>query len=265
LAWVVDGVDGVVVMDGAWHTHEAHGRGQSQRRFFLSMPAPPQKARRPLPGGVGPSASLPTPSPRFVRGRAFATVQRHVSIVVDLVSTVLHSSTGMVRLVGSVALVVGCLMAACSPAPSLSLWVDGFAPEHVTFEVKDVGRKDDGELEAWRRERAADGVMRVPAGSCPEGCRVAEVTVFVTNRTAHPEAPPVVRLRSPPGRERRLPIAFGGVQIDPGRTGRVRWLVQLWPEEQALEATVSSSVGVEITAAPTVAKTAAPTGTAPTP
>ncbi len=165
------------------------------------------------------------------------------------------------RVVCSVALVVGCLVAACSPAPPLSLWVDGFAPEHVSFEVKDVGRLDDSALEARRQERAADGVLRVPAGSCPQGCRVAEVTVFVANRTAHPEAPPVVRLRSPFGRERRLPIAFGGAKIDPGRTGRVRWLVQLWPEEQALEATVSSSVGVAITASPA----AAATPPAPTP
>lgn len=152
---------------------------------------------------------------------------------------------------------VACLTAACSPAPPLSLWVDGFAPEHVSFEVNDLGRLDDVGLEARRRERAADGVMRVPAGSCPQRCRVAEVTVFVANRTGHPEAPPVVRLRAPTGRERRLPIAFGNAQIDPGRTGRIRWLVQMWPEEHDLEATLSSSVGLDITAPPSSAAHAA--------
>jgi hypothetical protein len=135
----------------------------------------------------------------------------------------------------------------CERAPPLTLWVDGFAPEHVTFEVKDLGPLDEVGIASIRRERAADGVMRLPPGSCPDRCRVAEVTVFVTNRTGHPEAPPVVRLATPPEKPRRLPIAFGGARIDPGRTGRVRWLVELWPGEERLDATLSSSVGFDVT------------------
>jgi hypothetical protein len=135
----------------------------------------------------------------------------------------------------------------CDDAPPLTLWVDGFAPEHVSFEVKDLGPLDDVGIATARREKAADGVMRLPPGSCPDRCRVAEVTVFVTNRTTTPEAPPVVRLTAPPEKPRRLPIAFGGARIDPGRTGRVRWLVELWPDEARLEATLSSSVGFDVT------------------
>jgi len=142
---------------------------------------------------------------------------------------------------------VAVLAAGCDEAPPLTLWVDGFAPEHVSFEVKDLGPLDEPAIAATRRERAADGVMRLPPGSCPDRCRVAEVTVFVTNRTASPEAPPVVRLTAPAEKPRRLPIAFGGARIDPGRTGRVRWLVELWPGEARLEATLSSSVGFDVT------------------
>jgi hypothetical protein len=145
----------------------------------------------------------------------------------------------------------------CERTPPLTLWVDGFAPEHVSFEVKDLGPLDEVGIAATRRERAADGVMRLPPGSCPERCRVAEVTVFVTNRTGNAEAPPVVRLAAPPGRPRRLPIAYGGARIDPGRTGRVRWLVELWPDEERLDATISSSVGFDVTTTATSATSAA--------
>jgi hypothetical protein len=166
---------------------------------------------------------------------------------------------------------VAVLATGCDEAPPLTLWVDGFAPEHVSFEVKDLGPLDEPAIAATRRERAADGVMRLPPGSCPERCRVAEVTVFVTNRTASPEAPPVVRLATATERPRRLPIAFSGAQIDPGRTGRVRWLVELWPGEARLEATLSSSVGFDVTSSasspppPTAAPSADAASARPTP
>jgi hypothetical protein len=159
---------------------------------------------------------------------------------------------------------VAVLATGCDEAPPLTLWVDGFAPEQVSFEVKDLGPLDDVGIATARREQAADGVMRLPPGSCPDRCRVAEVTVFITNRTANPEAPPVVRLTAPPEKPRRLPIAFSGARIDPGRTGRVRWLVELWPGEARLEATLSSSVGFDVTTttpAPTPAASSAPSPT----
>ncbi len=160
---------------------------------------------------------------------------------------------------------VAVLATGCDEAPPLTLWVDGFAPEHVSFEVNELGPMDEAAIAATRRERAADGVMRLPPGSCPERCRVAEVTVFVTNRTASHEAPPVVRLAAPPDKPRRLPIAFSGAHIDPGRTGRVRWLVELWPGEARLEATLSSSVGFDVmrtTSSPQAPAAAPPTDAA---
>ena len=55
------------------------------------------------------------------------------------------------------------------------------------------------------------------------------------------------RLAVPPGKERRLPIAFTGSDVDPGRTGRIRWLVEMYPEEKDLTATLSSSVRFDVT------------------
>ena len=57
-----------------------------------------------------------------------------------------------------------------------------------------------------------------------------------------PLAPPVVRLKSPTGKPPRLPIAFRGDEISNGRIGRIRWVVEMWPEEKSLTATLSSSV-----------------------
>lgn len=169
----------------------------------------------------------------------------------------------MRRLLLSAVAAVAVCATGCDRAPPLTLWVDGFAPEHVSFEVKDLGPLDDVGIAAVRREQAADGVMRLPPGSCPDRCRVAEVTVFVTNRTGNPEAPPVVRLATPPEKPRRLPIAFGGARIDPGRTGRVRWLVELWPGEERLDATLSSSVGFDVTSTTSTPPPAPTTTTTP--
>jgi len=139
---------------------------------------------------------------------------------------------------------------ACPSRTPVELYVDGFAPEQVSFDVEDLGVPDDAAIKAVAGRADVDGTMLLPAGSCDGACRAVLVSVFVTNKGKQPEAPPVVRLEAPPTRARRLPIAFTAPAIDPGRIGRVRWLVQLWPEEQRLTATLSSSVVIDVAGAP---------------
>jgi hypothetical protein len=71
------------------------------------------------------------------------------------------------------------------------------------------------------------------------------VSVYVANRTSSPLAPPVIRLDAPAGRVPRLPLAGQAAQIDPGRTSRLRFIVERWPEEAAITATLSSSVAID--------------------
>jgi hypothetical protein len=167
-------------------------------------------------------------------------------------------------LVSAVALSTLSAAGGCSKSPPLMLWVDGFAPENVSFDAEDLGRLDDAALMAQRVRPDIDGVMRLPAGSCDGPCRATRVTVFVVNRGKTPEAPPVVRLDAPAGRVRRLPIAFHVPQVDPGRTGRVRWVVEMWPEEQQLTATLSSSVSLDVSVSTPAATTPPPAASMPT-
>jgi hypothetical protein len=139
----------------------------------------------------------------------------------------------------------------CTPAVPVELYVDGFDPAQVSFDVENLGSLDDQALRDVRRRPDVDGAMLLPASSCAGPCRAVLVSVFVTNRGTHPEPPPVVRLDAPAGKDRRLPIAFSATAIDPGRVGRVRWLVQLWPEETSLTATMSSSVALDVGYTPT--------------
>lgn len=145
----------------------------------------------------------------------------------------------------------------------MTLWVDGFAPENVSFDVSDLGPLDDAALAAQKARPDVDGVMALPPGSCDGPCRAAQVSVFVANRGTTPEPPPVIRLDAPVGKARRLPIAFRVPQVDPGRTGRVRWVVQLWPDEAQLTATLSSSVALDVKVSPLPTPTPAPAPTIP--
>lgn len=149
------------------------------------------------------------------------------------------------------ALLTSMVAVGCKPAVPVELYVDGFEPEQVSFDVEDLGALDDAALREVRRRPDVDGAMLLPPASCSGPCRAVLVSVFVTNRSKTPEPPPVVRLDVPAGKDRRLPIAFSAVAIDPGRVGRVRWLVQLWPEETRLTATMSSSVVLDVGNAPT--------------
>lgn len=165
-----------------------------------------------------------------------------------------------------VAALAAVIVGGCQRETPLMVWVDGFQPENVRFEVQDLGPQTAEQLAAVRRQPDVDGALLLPPGTCGGPCRAALISVFVTNRGDHKEPPPVVRLAVPPGKERRMPIAFGGSDVDPGRTGRIRWLVEMHPEEKDLTATLSSSVRFDVTTTtPPPATPPTPPATPPTP
>jgi hypothetical protein len=138
----------------------------------------------------------------------------------------------------------------CQGGPAkIELYADGFDPELVSFNVEDLGLLTDAALVDMGKRPEIDGALRLPKDVC-DPCRVAQVSVYVTNKSREPAAPPVVRLAAPKGRPSRNAIAFTGGEVSPGRTGRIRWLVALYPEEKALTATVSSSVFLDVTSSP---------------
>lgn len=156
------------------------------------------------------------------------------------------------------------LVAACTRETPIEVYVDGFEPENVRFEVEDLGAREQAELTEIARRGDIDGLLLLPAGACGGPCRATIVSIFVHNR-GDAEAPPVVRLKVPGGKPTRQPIAFRGGEISHGRIGRIRWIVELWPEEKHLTATVSSSVFLVDPAAPpaTAPPATAPPATAP--
>ena len=157
----------------------------------------------------------------------------------------------MRALVVTAALVVAATLVGCPEETPIQMWVDGFQPENVRFELDNLGPQTAQQLAAIKARKDVDGALLLPAGSCPDpGCRAALVTVFVTNRSGEKEPPPVVRLAVPARRAARQPVVFQAMDIDPGRVGRIRWLVELWPEEKGLTATLSSSVRLEVKDAP---------------
>ncbi len=147
---------------------------------------------------------------------------------------------------------------ACKPgAPPIELYADGIDPQRVRFEVEDLGAPGHDALNALAARGDVDGKLLLPDTACDGPCRAALVSVFITNdapagsavsgsavsgRAPTPLAPPVIRLDAPAGKPARGAFAFRGAEISPGRIGRIRWIVELWPDEKALTATLSSSV-----------------------
>ena len=132
-------------------------------------------------------------------------------------------------------------LGACRRAPPLTLYVDGIAPADVVFDVEPVRDPSPAAREGLAHRPDVDGFLRLPAGACGGPCRAVLVTFLVQARQQE-RGPPVVRLDSPASRPPRPPLVYRGGVIDPGRTGRIRGLVELWPEEDALVATMSASV-----------------------
>lgn len=156
----------------------------------------------------------------------------------------------MKRLLLAVAVAAAVFAAGCQKETPVMVWVDGFQPENVRFEVTDLGPQTAAQLQELKARGDIDGALLLPAGSCPGPCKAAIVSIFVTNRGHDKEPPPVVRLAVPPGKERRQAIAYRGSDVDPGRVGRIRWLVEMYPEEKDLTATLSSSVRLDVTTTP---------------
>jgi hypothetical protein len=153
-------------------------------------------------------------------------------------------------------------LVACQQKTDVQLWVDGFQPKNVRFEIEDKGPMAKADVDALAKRPDIDGSARLPDGTCPApGCRVSIVSVFVHNMDsdAKPEPAPVIRLKVPEGKPARLPIAFRGGEINKGRIGRIRWVVEMYPEEKNLTAVLSSSV--ELTEPPHTP----PTNPPPTP
>ncbi|MCC7073057.1 MAG: hypothetical protein IT383_17170 [Deltaproteobacteria bacterium] len=137
-------------------------------------------------------------------------------------------------------------LGACRTEIPVEVFVDGFEPENVRFEVETLGDRSQDELRELSRRGDVDGLLLLPPNACGGPCRAAIVSIFVHNH-AGAEAPPVVRLKVPAGKAARSPIAFRGDEISQGRVGRIRWIVELWPEERSLIATVSASVKLVVT------------------
>jgi hypothetical protein len=142
---------------------------------------------------------------------------------------------------GLAALAVG-----CRDEVSVRVETAGIAPGDVVLEVEHLGTPDETTLEEVRTRGDIDGAALLSAQDCGAPCRAALVTLFVRNTGAERAAPPVVRFSAPDGKPARVPVAFRGDEISPDRTGRIRFLVSLWPGEKVLTVRVSGSVFIEV-------------------
>lgn len=133
------------------------------------------------------------------------------------------------------------IFAACSNSP-VTASVYGLPAEEVSVESRDLGYAAPDAWALRARDARYDGASLLAAADCTPGCHATEVTLYFRNPGPAPWAPPVARLPSPPGRPARLPLAFGGTEVSPGRVGRLRLLILRWPEEKSLHIRLSSSV-----------------------
>jgi len=147
------------------------------------------------------------------------------------------------------------LTAACSNV-DVDATQEGFADDAVEISIDGKGKLTAEEVAAIEAKPDVEHVLRLPQGSCPDGCEFAMVTVYVDNTTGAAMAPPVVRLASPAQRPPRGALAFGTHEISVGRKGRLRWLVELWPGEQTLRTHISSSVFLSAAPSSTTSETA---------
>lgn len=136
--------------------------------------------------------------------------------------------------------------AGCPDETPVLVYVDGFQPENVRFEIEALGPQTAEQLQKLKARPDINDALLLPTGSCGGPCKAALISISVKNPSTSAEPPPVVRLAVPPGKERRLPIAYGGENIDAGRTGRIRWLVEMYPEEKDLTVTLSPSVRFDV-------------------
>jgi hypothetical protein len=141
-------------------------------------------------------------------------------------------------------------LAGCRDEIPVHLVSTGLPADQVVLEVRDLGRVAFGSLAARAGEGDVDAARLLPTAACEAACHALEVTLFVKNPGALAEPPPVVRLSSPEGRPPRQPVPFTAEEISPGRMGRIRLLVSLWPEEKELLVRLSGSVFFEVSSQP---------------
>jgi hypothetical protein len=148
---------------------------------------------------------------------------------------------GALALVITVVALVGCER---EVAPRLA--TSGIDREAVQIDIKALGKLTEQEIADKRAYLGIDGIYRVAAGTCSDGCDWAQVSVYIENRSTERMAPPVVRVDTPKGKPIRPPLGLGADRIDPGRIGRIRWLIEMYPEEQNVDIRLSSSVFFEV-------------------
>ena len=137
--------------------------------------------------------------------------------------------------------------AGCDREVTPRLATSGIDREGVQIDIKPLGKLTDEEVANKSGTLGVDGTYRVPAGTCEDTCDWAQVSVYIENKTAEPMAPPVIRVDTPAGQPKRPPLGLGAASIDPGRIGRIRWLIELYPEEANVDIRLSSSVFFEVT------------------
>jgi hypothetical protein len=138
-------------------------------------------------------------------------------------------------------------LSGCREDIEVRLQPSGLSRDDVMLEVNQLGRPDPALLARRAAAGDVDGASLLDESACGGPCRALEITLFLTNRAAEPAAPPVVRFSSPAGRPARQPVALTAKEISPGRTGRVRVLLSLWPEESVVEVRPSASVFIDVT------------------
>lgn len=138
------------------------------------------------------------------------------------------------------------LSGGCRDEVRVRLETTALPPDDVMLEVEELGLQSFGSLAARASQGDIDAARLLPRQACEGPCRALEVTLFVKNSGRAAEAPPVVRLSSPPGKPARQAITFTADEISPGRTGRIRFLVSLWPGEDELGVRLSGSVFLRV-------------------
>ena len=127
------------------------------------------------------------------------------------------------------------------------IWIHGIPLNDVFVELDNLGRLSTTELQQQGRNNSVDHLISLNDRACDsKHCRAVLVTVFIENKSPEPLPPPVIRLDSPKGKPIRQPFTSSYGEIDPGRTGRIRFITRLWPKEDELNIHLSGSIRLEL-------------------
>jgi len=127
------------------------------------------------------------------------------------------------------------------------LFVHGFPLDAVELEIKDLGRLDAEALREKMSVFGAPNLLSLPTDACaPRICRSVVATVYIKNSGSEVIPPPVIRVDSPNETIPRIPLSSSYGAISAGRTGRIRFITTLWPEETKIVVHLSGSVYVDL-------------------